>query len=126
MADSSNRQRDIFLKALDLSSPEERAAFLAQACGADAALRRQIEVMLKAHVAADSFLEKPAAAMRPTLDELAPRTEERAASEGPGARVGSYKLLQQLGEGGMGTVWMAEQVEPVRRKVALKIIKPGM
>ena len=61
MAESSNRQKDIFLKAADLPSPGERAAFLAQACAGDDALRQQVEAMLKAHAAPDSFLEKPAA-----------------------------------------------------------------
>ena len=119
MAESSNRQKDIFLNALDLSLPAERAAFGAHACGSDESLRRQVEAMLQVHSTPDSFLEKPAAAMGPTIDEPPRRPEEHGSSAGPGARVGPYKLLQQLGEGGMGVVFLAEQQEPVRRMVAL-------
>jgi serine/threonine protein kinase/WD40 repeat protein len=126
MLESSNRQKDIFLKALDLVSPAEQAAFLGQACGGDVALRRQIEAMLQAHAERDSFLEKPAAALSPTIDEPTQCTEERAGTERLGTRVGPYKLLQQLGEGGMGVVFLAEQQESVRRMVALKIMKAGM
>src|SRR5262245_45518368 len=126
MVESPNRQKEIFLTAVDMSLPEERAAFLAQACESNPSLRHQIEVMLRAHFTPDSFLEKPAAAMGPTIDEFPRRPEEHGVPERPGAHVGPYKLLQELGEGGMGTVWMAEQTEPVRRRVALKIIKPGM
>lgn len=128
MAESSNRPKDLFLKALDLPSPPERAAFLAQECGSDEPLRRQIEAMLQAHATPDSFLEKPAVEVGATVDgpvgqEVDALTEP---STGPGTRVGPYKLLQQIGEGGMGVVFMAEQQEPIRRMVALKIIKPGM
>ena len=126
MAESSNRQKDIFLKALDLSSPGERTAFLVQACGSNESLRRHVEAMLEAHATPDSFLEKPAAAMGPTIDDPPRRAELHGGSEGPGTRVGPYKLLQQLGEGGMGIVFLAEQQAPVRRMVALKIIKQGM
>ena len=126
MAESSNRQKDIFLKAIDFSSPHEQEAFLAEACGSDESLRRQVEAMLQAHAAADSFLEKPAAALDLTVDAIPGRQEVRVASESPGTRVGRYKLLQQLGEGGMGVVFLAEQQEPVRRMVAVKIIKQGM
>jgi serine/threonine protein kinase/WD40 repeat protein len=124
MAESSNRQKDIFLSALDLPSSAERAAFLDQACDSDPFLRRQVEAMLQAHFASDSFLEKPAAALGPTIEYL-PHAPE-GCSEGPGTLIGPYKLLQQIGIGGMGIVYMAEQQEPVRRMVALKIIKPGM
>ena len=126
MAGSANK-KDIFLKALDLPSHAERASFLAQACGSDEALRQQVETMLRAHAVPDSFLEKPAALLGVTVDSSdgIPSTDN-AFREGPGTRIGPYKLLEQIGEGGMGVVFMAEQQEPVRRMVALKIIKPGM
>ena len=83
MAEASNRQKDLFLKALELSSPDERAAFLAQACGAEVTLRRQVEAMLHAHAASDSFLERPAAAMGPTIDEPSRPRPSPSASEEP-------------------------------------------
>src|SRR5262249_2996592 len=126
MAESSNPLKDTFLKALDLSNPGERAAFIARSCGDDAELRRQVEAMLLAHGAAGSFLEKRAAALEMTIDAVPGRSELRAPTEAPGQRIGPYKLLQELGEGGMGLVFLAEQQEPVRRQVALKIIKAGM
>ena len=81
MAESPNRQKEIFLKAMDLVSPEERAAFLDQACAGDDALRQRIEAMLKAHTASDSFLEKPAAAVGATIDQPPRHLEERGGSE---------------------------------------------
>src|ERR1051325_10709972 len=123
MAESPQRQKELFLQALDLA-PDKRAAFLAQACGGDAALRGEIDAMLQAHGTPDSFLDKPAAALGATVDACC--GPEPVDAEGQGAQIGSYKLLQQLGEGGMGVVYMAQQQEPVRRRVALKVIKPGM
>ena len=112
------QEQSIFVEALDREDPAERAAFLLQVCASDSALRQRIERLLQRHQQADSFLEPPAAAPFGTVAE--PLTER------PGTLIGPYKLLQQIGEGGMGVVYMAEQQEPVRRKVALKIIKPGM
>jgi serine/threonine protein kinase/tetratricopeptide (TPR) repeat protein len=114
----------IFACALAKTDPAERAAYLDEACGADADLRRGVEELLQAHGAAGRFLERPAAAPRGTAeyqpaDGVSPR-------EGPGTVIGPYKLLQQIGEGGMGVVYMAEQEKLVRRRVALKVIKPGM
>jgi tetratricopeptide (TPR) repeat protein/serine/threonine protein kinase len=114
----------IFQAALEKGSAEERAAYLDQACQGDSDLRRQVERLLHAQGKLGSFLEQPAAAEGATGD-VAPTSLPRL-SEGPGTRIGPYKLLQQIGEGGMGIVYMAEQEQPVRRKVALKIIKPGM
>src|SRR2546422_4903627 len=111
-------ERELFLAALKQPSAAERAAFLDQACGTDANLRRQIEALLAEHEQLGSYLESPAAG-GPTLDEP-------AMAERPGTVIGQYKLLQQIGEGGMGVVWMAEQTQPVQRQVALKVIKPGM
>ena len=100
--------------------PAEREAFLAAACGDDDALLRDVRALLAAHATAGDFLET--ADLSPAvLAELA-----RLKPEEEGERIGPYKLLQQIGEGGFGTVWMAEQQEPVRRRVALKIIKLGM
>ena len=113
------RANDLFLKALEVPSGGDRQEYLDGACAGDAALRAEVEALLEASAQAGSFLESPAPAPGVTVDE-APRAER------PGAVIGPYKLLQQLGEGGMGTVFMAEQTQPVQRKVALKIIKPGM
>jgi WD40 repeat protein/serine/threonine protein kinase len=112
-------ERSIFLQALDKTGPAERAAYLEAVCGTDAALRQRVERLLAAHEAAGGILDRPAVGQPPT-DMYRPITE------GPGTRIGPYKLLQQIGEGGFGVVYMAEQQEPVRRMVALKIIKPGM
>ncbi len=112
-------ERSIFIAALETDDPALRAAYLDQACAGNALLRERIERLLKAHEPAGSFLERGPAVLDVT-DNYEP-IDERA-----GAVIGPYKLLQQIGEGGMGVVYMAEQTEPVRRKVALKIIKPGM
>jgi tetratricopeptide (TPR) repeat protein len=111
------RANDLFLKALEIPAAE-RQEYLDGACAGDAALRAEVEALLEASARAGSFLEPPAAAPLATVDEP---VRERL-----GTVIGPYKLLQQLGEGGMGTVFMAEQTQPVQRKVALKIIKPGM
>jgi serine/threonine protein kinase/tetratricopeptide (TPR) repeat protein len=110
----------IFDRALEIESAADRQAFLEKACAGDAELRRKVEGLLRAYEQAGEFVQGPAPALGATADAPPP------AAEGPGTRVGHYKLLQQIGEGGMGTVWMAEQTEPVRRRVALKLIKPGL
>src|SRR5262245_5135431 len=110
-------ERDIFMAALRLAQ-NDRAAYLDTACGGDRALRGRVEVLLEAHERAGSFLESPVPAAVATIDE--PQLTER-----PGTVIGPYKLLEQIGEGGFGVVFMAEQTEPVRRKVALKVLKPG-
>ncbi len=109
-------ERSIFAAALDIADPSERAAYLDQACGSKAGLRQHLDELLAAREKLGSFLREPAT--------LPPASEP--VHEAPGTRVGPYKLLQQIGAGGMGVVYMAEQEQPVRRKVALKIIKPGM
>jgi len=113
------RANDLFLKALELRSPGELQEYLDGACAGDTALRAEVESLLKASAQAGSFLASPAHALGGTVD-LVPITEQ------PVTVIGPYKLLQQIGEGGMGTVYMAEQEQPVRRRVALKVIKPGM
>src|ERR1700733_144177 len=112
------QEQSIFVEALDKENPGERADFLDRVCASTPGLRDRIERLLQRHQQADSFLESPAAGPVGTVDD--PLTER------PGTLIGPYKLLQQIGEGGMGVVYMAEQQEPVRRKVALKIIRPGM
>ena len=102
--------------------PESRAEYLSLACREDASLRREIERLLTAMDSAEGFFEsKPVG-----LTQLENTVMDTTVREGPGTRIGRYKLLQQIGEGGMGVVYMAEQEEPVRRRVALKIIKLGM
>jgi serine/threonine protein kinase/formylglycine-generating enzyme required for sulfatase activity len=116
MAASMAELRAIFCDALECATPAERASFLDQACQGNVELRAEVETLLAAHAEAG---------------ELPPSSAEATTAFGPGPErpgtcVGPYKLLQFLGEGGMGTVFLAEQTEPVRRKVALKIIKPGL
>jgi serine/threonine protein kinase/tetratricopeptide (TPR) repeat protein len=115
------RANDLFLKALELRAPGERQAFLGRECASDAGLRAEVESLLEASARAGSFLESPAPApnLVPTLDE--PPVAER-----PGTVIGPYKLLELIGEGGFGVVFLAEQARPLRRKVALKVLKPGM
>jgi serine/threonine protein kinase/WD40 repeat protein len=123
----ARRQKDLFMQALEITTPEERADFLARECGGDDDLRRQIEALLTAHGVTDSFLEKPAAALdATTAGSTAPPPTAPGQAIAPGAQVGPYHLLGPLGEGGMGVVYLAEQHEPVRRRVALKVIRPGM
>src|SRR6516165_2965869 len=119
MPETRRTDESIFAEALRRSSPGERAAFLDQVCGADQAWRERIETLIRSHDQAGSFLKEPLAAPCATI-------AEPSITEGPGTVIGRYKLLQQIGEGGFGTVYMAEQKEPVRRRVALKIIKLGM
>jgi WD40 repeat protein/serine/threonine protein kinase len=116
-------ERDLFLAALEHTTPEARAAFLDRACRNDPALRAALEQLLRNHKE-DHFLETPAVTLPPHSALKAGLANEGL--ERPGDRIGPYKLLQEIGEGGCGTVFMAEQESPVRRRVALKIIKPGM
>jgi serine/threonine protein kinase len=120
MAEWNARANDLFLRAAEIEAPAERQAFLNEHCGGDAALRREVEALLAASAQAGNFLNEPAVA-RPI-----PTVDYEPIREGPGTVIGPYKLLQQIGQGGFGVVYMAEQTEPVRRMVALKIIKPGM
>src|SRR5262249_49723124 len=110
---------EILQVAVEKKSPTERAAFLEDACGPNGTLRAQLEGLLQAHEQAGSFLELPLFDPSTTVDEA-------LVVERPGMIIGPYKLLEQIGEGGFGVVFRAEQSEPVRRKVALKVLKPGM
>jgi serine/threonine protein kinase/Flp pilus assembly protein TadD len=112
------RERDIFDAALAIADPAERSAYLAKVCAGDPGLRQHLEGLLAMHGQLGSFLEAPAPPVAATGDE--------PIRERPGTVIGPYKLLEQIGEGGMGLVFVAEQQQPVRRRVALKVIKPGM
>jgi serine/threonine protein kinase/tetratricopeptide (TPR) repeat protein len=115
---NASAEQNIFNEALGKPPGAQRAAFLDEACGADASLRARVDRLIAAYEKAGSFLESP-----PTS---ALAETSAALVEKPGMHVGAYKLLEQIGEGGMGVVFMAEQQRPVRRRVALKIIKAGM
>jgi serine/threonine protein kinase/Tfp pilus assembly protein PilF len=119
MTTNPGRVLELFTKAAQLPV-EQQGAFLDEACAGDQDLRHKIEALLKSNERVAGFLEEPPSAI---IDE---GRAKATAGEKPGDRVGRYKLLQQIGEGGCGVVFMAEQEEPVRRRVALKIIKPGM
>src|SRR5262245_167862 len=105
--------KELFLAALQVA-PADRAGWLDRECGSNPALREQLARMLAAHDVPQSLLDRPDA------------TIDHPAAEGPGTVIGPYKLLEQIGEGGFGIVFMAEQTQPIRRKVALKILKAGM
>jgi WD40 repeat protein/serine/threonine protein kinase len=111
--------KSIFSHASEIESPAEREVYLEDACGHDSELRVEVKALLAAAENVGSFMGAPAVARGET--EAFARV-----SECPGTIIGPYKLLQQIGEGGMGVVFMAEQTRPVHRTVALKIIKPGM
>ncbi len=124
-------EETLFTAALAMSDPAERSAYLARACGEDAALRARVEALLRSHEEAGPFLQRPAVEevagpAQATVDSPADPSPDEQSALAPHTRIGPYKLLLSIGEGGMGTVWLAEQTEPVRRTVALKIIKPGM
>src|SRR5207245_2184384 len=101
-----------------IDAPAQRQAYIDAACAGDEALRREVNDLLRHCEQKGSFLESPVPALAAITPDLL--------SEGPGTVIGPYKLLEQIGEGGFGVVYMAEQQEPVRRKVALKVVKPGM
>jgi WD40 repeat protein len=113
------KAKEIFMKALDYSLLDERVAYVRTSCGQDGPLLDNVEALLFAHA-------HPAAIFEPAVHDIESSAESASAREGPGAIIGRYKLLELIGEGGFGNVYMAEQQEPVHRKVALKIIKLGM
>src|SRR6266496_5916579 len=111
-------EREIFFEALEMGTPEARAAYLQGACGRDVTLRRKVDELLREHFSNDSLLAGPAMERERATIAVSLIQEARM--------IGRYKLLEKIGEGGFGEVWMAEQREPVKRRVALKIIKLGM
>jgi tetratricopeptide (TPR) repeat protein/serine/threonine protein kinase len=114
----SHTEESVFAEALEIRDPLEQAAFLDRACANDPKLRASVEALLSAYEEGQ-FLESPEATLAETVDQAVAR-------EVPGTVIGPYKLLEQIGQGGFGVVFMAEQQQPVRRKVALKVLKPGM
>jgi serine/threonine-protein kinase len=144
MADNADKARSIFLHAIARYQPEEWPPYLDGACGDDSELRQEVDRLLKAHLDLGEISitnPPPEHAVGESVDALPEgRKEEKAVPEKPAPTGGSesretqvgtliagrYKLLEEIGEGGMGTVWVAEQTQPVRRKVALKLIKAGM
>lgn len=126
----AEHEEALFDAARQLGSDAARRAFLDQACDGDSTLRSRIQALLDAEAAAERFFGNAAPMNSCALPNASPPTgnppRENAGSEAPGTRIGRYKLLQRIGEGGCGVVYMAEQQSPVRRRVALKIIKLGM
>jgi serine/threonine protein kinase len=129
---NATKAREIFMELVAHVPPEQWQGRLAEWAGDDAELHDKVARLLAAHRQADSFLEHPAAPLGSTVDDVpasaapaGPPTEP-GVIERPGTIIGPYKLLEQIGEGGFGVVFMAEQQQPLRRKVAFKVVKPGM
>src|SRR5262245_59845295 len=118
MPDQRPSEKSVFLEAIEITAAAERAAYLDRACKDNAQLRAEVVALLRAHEAPQRVLD--------AAEAVTPTSDEAAALERPGTVIGPYKLLEPIGEGGMGTVWMAEQKEPIRRRVAVKVIKAGM
>jgi serine/threonine protein kinase len=112
-------EQEIYIEAINQQDPAERRRFLDEACAGNEVLRGRIETLMRQSEQLGSFLEN-------SPQPLGAAADISIAVEKPGTQIGPYKLLQQIGEGGMGVVYMAEQTEPIARRVALKIIKPGM
>jgi serine/threonine protein kinase/WD40 repeat protein len=123
MSDVS-RVEEVFLAAVEKLDPVQRAMYLDAACSGDEDLRRRVETLLAAQPQVGQFLESPVN-LEPTGVYL-DRESKLESTASIGDRVGPYKLLERIGEGGMGEVWVADQQEPIKRRVALKLIKPGM
>ena len=126
-------ERELFTAALHQPGPAARVAFLDAACGGDRGLRGRVEALLREYEQLGSFLERPAAAPAETAVGGPPPADAPTTPAAlndpppaPGAVLGPYKLLEVIGQGGMGSVFLAEQQHPVRRQVAVKLIRPGM
>src|SRR5881396_560193 len=135
MNETHNSLRTIFVEALEIQDAQRRAAYLSQACGEDLALRREVEELIQAEAEAGKFLpHKPGASgaraalagAAGAVGRIDPILLQAQVAEKPGDRIGRYKLREKIGEGGCGVVYVGEQEEPVRRRVALKVIKLGM
>ncbi len=127
MNPSRKEVKAIFDSVVEMPTPTDRKAKLEDACAGNAALRAEVEALLEAYDQAGSFLEPTNLTISPAHSiPIADQTLDQRVEPSSGNRIGVYKLLQQIGEGGMGAVFMAEQTKPVERRVALKIIKPGM
>jgi eukaryotic-like serine/threonine-protein kinase len=122
MSDDTNRERELFSEALDLESPQARLDYLISACGPDHLLRQRVETLLKAYESATRFIP----ARSGSTGEILTVPPPFQPIDQPGEVIDRYTLLQSIGEGGFGTVYLAEQREPVQRRVALKVIKLGM
>src|SRR5262245_29694418 len=118
MSDRAERAKEVFLEAIEKQAPQQWPAFLDDACADDVDLRAAVERLLRAQAVLGSFHEGP----RPWAGE----TVEERVPERPGTVLGHFNLLEPIGEGGMGSVWMAQQTEPVKRLVAVNLIKAGM
>ena len=129
--DNHEQAKSIFLNALDMQ-PDQRADYVNEACGNDSSLLRSVNVLLEGHRQADGLADRAIAACEDALPSGFPDPETKQHPRFPagldlvGKQVGPYRIREQIGEGGMGTVYVAEQTKPIRRKVALKVIKPGM
>src|SRR5262245_52949115 len=124
MSADPNPAKAIFLEAVERHAPDQWPAFLDRACAGRPNLRGRVEALLEAH-------QEVGTAQHGEVDEgTEPRppaaADEPPVRERPGDVIGPYKLLEQVGEGGFGVVFLAEQTEPVRRQVAVKVLKPGM
>src|SRR5208282_1026336 len=122
MPSPQKREEALFRAAVELPPGAGRRAFLDQACAGDPALRQRLEALLAAHDEPDELLPTGAPAAKATMKLNVPDAPDEAV----GQTLGRYKLMERLGEGGCGVVYVAEQTEPVRRRVALKVIKLGM
>jgi len=123
MTEQTLPEETMFLQALEIEDAAERAAFLERVCGENERLRSGVEALLRASKKSGDLLD---VSERPGDNISSSTILEPTPAEKSGTQIGPYKLLQKIGEGGMGVVYMAEQEQPVRRKVALKVIKPGM
>ncbi len=112
------KEEDVFNVARQIADSESRRVYVEETCGNDLALRSRVFVLLQVHEEERSFLER--------LAKEPGSTVEKPIAEGPGTQIGPYKLIEKIGEGGFGVVFMAEQQQPIRRRVALKVLKPGM